>query len=377
MVAQKQDVYRNLQRHLNKQSVGFPATKSGAEIRILKKLFTPEEAVLATYLDYRPRSTAEISSSAKTLGLSPAQVEQMFEGMVAKGAIGHVEKSGVHYYHNPPLVVGMWEMQVKRLTPEFIHDVEEYFSDRSFGLGMLGTKLPQMRTIPIQKSLRVEHHVTTYDHIKELIENESTFGITECICRKVAATKGKTCQKTSRLETCMILGDSAKDAIRLGSARAITREEAAAIIRQNETEGLVLQPANSQKVEFVCSCCGCCCGMLGLQKSLPKPVDFWATNFFARVDAESCTGCGTCVERCQVNAAAVDEKSGVSTIDLDRCIGCGNCIVTCPKKAITLVKKKRETVPPPDSEGLYQILAENKPGTLDKARLIARLVLKR
>ena len=33
------DIYRKLQEHLDKYAVGFPATKSGVEIKVLKHLF--------------------------------------------------------------------------------------------------------------------------------------------------------------------------------------------------------------------------------------------------------------------------------------------------------------------------------------------------
>ena len=39
------ELYRKLQQHLDRMPVGFPATESGVEIRILRQLFTPEEAV--------------------------------------------------------------------------------------------------------------------------------------------------------------------------------------------------------------------------------------------------------------------------------------------------------------------------------------------
>ncbi|MFX1340874.1 MAG: hypothetical protein ACFFDK_19850 [Promethearchaeota archaeon] len=51
MLEETLDVYRELQQHLDKFPVGFPATESGAEIRILKHLFTPEEAKIATRLN--------------------------------------------------------------------------------------------------------------------------------------------------------------------------------------------------------------------------------------------------------------------------------------------------------------------------------------
>jgi len=36
-----ESLYRRLQQHLDRMPVGFPATQSGVEIRILQRLFTP------------------------------------------------------------------------------------------------------------------------------------------------------------------------------------------------------------------------------------------------------------------------------------------------------------------------------------------------
>jgi len=371
------NVYRDLQRHLDKQAVGFPATKSGAEIRILKRIFDPEEAKLALTLSYEPRSLQEIFETVKPGDMELGELGIMLERMVLKGGIGRSLKENTAYYYTTPFVVGMYEWQLGNLTAELLEDFDPYLTSRDFGLAMLSTKLPQMRTIPVEKSIPIGRHVTTYDNLREIINgHEGPIGINECICRKRSRLKGKPCQKTSRLETCMCLGEWAKDAIKAGVSRQVSRTEALEIARLNEAEGLVLQPSNDQKVEFICACCGCCCGMLGMQKMLPKPVDFWATNFYATVDTEVCTGCGTCAKRCQVNAARLDEKAGVSRIDLDRCIGCGNCVTSCPAGAITLTKKEKETVPPEDREILYKVIAENRPGTWGKIKLMARLVLK-
>lgn len=375
---ESEKVYRDLQKHLDKQVVGFPATKSGSEIRILKRLFTPEEASLAMHLSYQPCSAREFFDIVKPEGMSLADVEKLLDGMRAKGAIGRIIKENARYYFTWPLVVGMYEWQLERLTPEFLDDISKYCSDRNFGLAFLGTRLPQMRTIPVEKSLRVEHHVTTYDNVREIINGtDDPIGIVECICRKGAKIKGRPCRKTSRLETCMCFGEWAIEGIRQGVARAISKDEALEIMRQSEEDGLVLQPSNDKKIEFICACCGCCCGMLTVLKTLPKPVDFWATNYYAVVNAESCNGCGTCVERCQMNAARIDEKTGVAGVNPDRCLGCGLCVTSCPSEAINLVRKEKETVPPEDLESLNKIIAENKPGTLDKIKLIGRMVLKK
>jgi electron transport complex protein RnfB len=42
-----QEVYERLARHLDQLPAGFPKTESGVELRILKRLFTEEEAELA------------------------------------------------------------------------------------------------------------------------------------------------------------------------------------------------------------------------------------------------------------------------------------------------------------------------------------------
>jgi NAD-dependent dihydropyrimidine dehydrogenase PreA subunit len=375
---ESEQIYQDLRKHLDNQAVGFPATKSGAEIRILKRLFTPEEAALAMNLTYRPCSAEEFYNTVKTGEMTLADAEKILDGMRDKGAIGHVNKENKRYYFLMPFVVGMYELQLGRLTPEFIGDVTEFFSDRNFGLSLLSTKLPQMRTIPVQKSIKVEHHVTSYDNAREIInETEGPIAILECICRTMTESTGQPCQMTSRRELCMCFNEWAELAIKQGIGRSVSKDEALEIMLRNEEDGLVLQPSNDKKVEFICACCGCCCGMLRMQKNLPKPLDFWATNYYAAIDAERCNGCGVCVERCQVNAAGLDGNTGLAVINLDRCIGCGNCVAACPSEAVNLVKKEKETVPPDDALSLYKTLAENKLGTLGKMKLIGRMVLKK
>ena len=373
-----EQVYRDLQRHLDRQAVGYPATKSGAEIRLLKRMFSPDEARLAMHLTYKPVSIERIRASAGESGASFDRVETMLASMVGHGVIGLVERGGARCFHTLPFVVGMFEGQLKRLTPEFLGDVQQYTSDKAFGLAFLSTGLPQMRTIPVGKSISVEHHAATYDSIVEIINGANgPFAILECICRKAAAMKGSPCRQTSRKETCMAFGDMARNAIQSGSGRAMGREEAIGIARRNEADALVFQPSNTRKVDFICSCCGCCCGMLRMQKTLAKPVDFWATNFQASVNAEACSGCGTCVERCQVDAVTVDDRAGAAVVNLDRCIGCGNCVVTCPTGAMSLHRKDGEVVPPDDSESLYDTITARKKGTLGKIQLAMKLMLKR
>ena len=60
-------IYVKLQRHLDKQPVGFPATRSGAEINILKHIFTPEEAEIALGLTYKPEPLTTVLDRVRHL----------------------------------------------------------------------------------------------------------------------------------------------------------------------------------------------------------------------------------------------------------------------------------------------------------------------
>src|SRR5512139_1224427 len=125
-----EQIYRSLQQHLDRQAVGYPATKSGAEIRILKRFFSPEEARLAMLLTYKPAPIGHIHGLVKGSGISLGNVEDMLNNMAKNGVIGLVEREGTRYFFTIPFIVGMFEGQLKKLTPEFLSDVEQYTTNR-------------------------------------------------------------------------------------------------------------------------------------------------------------------------------------------------------------------------------------------------------
>jgi Pyruvate/2-oxoacid:ferredoxin oxidoreductase delta subunit len=155
--------------------------------------------------------------------------------------------------------------------------------------------------------------------------------------------------------------------------RQISRDEAMLIIEQNQKEGLVMQPSNTKTAEFICSCCGCCCGMLTLHKNLPKPLNFWATNFHAAVNKNTCEGCGNCEDSCQVGAVEISEKENHTTVNLDRCLGCGVCVANCPNESISLMKKPNEVMPPQTREELNDIIMDKKKNRFGKLLLTGKL----
>lgn len=372
----KDKIYRCLQQHLDQQAIGFPATRSGAEIRLLKKLFTPDEVKVARLLSCQPIPLAKIAERASP-EFSAGQVERLLDSMFMKGAIGWKEKNGVSHWFLMPLVIGMYEAQIGDLTSEFMTDAKAYIKTIAFGKSFLAVKPSQLRTIPINKSIPVEHHVATYDQIRAIIQaSRGPFVVFKCFCRESKAIRHKPCKKTSRLETCLAFGDMAAMMLRRKLGREITRDETRAILQQNEDDGLVLQPANTKQPEFVCSCCGCCCGMLSLQKLLPHPIDFWTSNFYVEVDQEACARCGKCVSRCQVAAIRLTGPDKKAKVNLSRCIGCGLCVPTCPAKAVRLKKREPEMPIPQNDEKLSDAIMANKKGAWEQTLMLLKVALR-
>ena len=66
-------IYAHLAERLDSIPSGYPPTKSGVELRILEKLFTPEQAALANVMRLRAEPSARI---AKRFGMSVEEVER-------------------------------------------------------------------------------------------------------------------------------------------------------------------------------------------------------------------------------------------------------------------------------------------------------------
>jgi Fe-S-cluster-containing hydrogenase component 2 len=182
--------------------------------------------------------------------------------------------------------------------------------------------------------------------------------VANCVCRQAQGLLGNACRTTQRQETCLGFGDYAQLYIDEGWGREVSKEELMAIIAENEADGLILQPSNSEALEYICSCCGCCCALLLGTKMSKNPVQYHAFNYYAQLDSDLCTGCGTCVEKCQMDAITLNDE--VAVLNRDRCIGCGVCTVHCPSSAITLLQKEVEHIPPKTLEELYDSISKKK-----------------
>jgi ferredoxin len=282
----------------------------------------------------------------------------MLDTLVSKGSIHCKISEGERHYADAYLAVGIYEYQVNRLQKEFLEDMQQY-SDEAFGLELFRYGITQFRTIPVEESVTHDQYLPTYDELKTVVENiQGPITIVNCICRQAHEINEEPCQVTSRKETCMGFGDFAQMYIDEGWGRPASKEEALEILRKNEEEGLILQSQNAKLPGFICSCCGDCCGVLTGLKAFPNPAQFLSPRYNAEIDSELCVGCGTCIERCQMDA--IKTRKEISKVNLKRCIGCGHCVTVCPEEAIQLVKKENAATPPENDEEMFEKILEAK-----------------
>lgn len=353
---QEDEIYRNLQIHLNSLPIGFPPSENGADIRVLKAFFKPEEALLASYLEYYPISLKKIFTKFRDLEMTLEDLESKLDSMVQKGLIDKEVNPKINkkFYRNLPYAIGFFEEHVNRLTKEMAEAANDY--GFPFIKEFLGEKtgVPQMRTIPINAAITHENNVMSYDNAREILENvKGPYAVAPCVCVQSRELIGVKC-KHDMLERCMVNSQSYIDR---GDAREISKAEAFEILKKAEKKGLVIQPGNTKDAGGFCLCCGCCCGILLHGKKLEKPAQVFATNFFSEVNEEECTGCGTCEEICPMDAIAVNE---VSHINRDRCIGCGVCVSKCPSNAIYFRDKEKKTMPPENGANLIMKITRRK-----------------
>ena len=368
-----ESVYRRLQEHIDNMPVAYPATESGVELRLLQHLFTPEEAEMALHLSAIPESVEKIHSRAKKAGISLEELRKGLVSLARKGAIIKAEVKGKPAYSKAMLAIGMFEFQAGRITKEYHSDMRQYL-DEGFAEAIVTRKTSQLRTIPINEEVLPERQIGTYDGARELVmKSEGPFAVMPCVCRDGMDLEGEPCRQTDIRETCLIMGNFAKEVVKNGVGKELTREGMIGLLEQANEVGMVLQPQNTQDPHFICCCCGCCCAVLATAKKLPRPAEYFDTNYYAEVDGELCAECRNCHDRCEMEA--ISHEDGPSSVDLLRCIGCGLCVPTCPEGAIQLHEKADAETPPKTQDALYMKILLERFGPLRTTKMVAKKAL--
>jgi Na+-translocating ferredoxin:NAD+ oxidoreductase subunit B len=333
------DAYELLALALDRLPNAFPRTKSGVELRILKRIFSPQEAIIASNMTGDLETAATI---ANRINLPEKESTEIMKAMLKRGVIWGAKsrKDDVWKFRLAPYVIGFWESQVETMDLEYAQLCEQYWVEGG-GEGIMRYQPALHRVVPALHAISPEY-ILPYDDIKPLILASKSFEVHDCICRKQKDLLNerecdfplKICFNFSQIE-------------RPVNLFTISQKEAIRLLDEAEEVGLVHTVSNvAEGITYVCNCCGCCCGVLrgitkfGLEGGVAK------ANYHAVVNAENCTACGICEDRCQVGACQIHEN--VAAVDLSKCIGCGICVTGCPSEAMTLkLKPDASIVPPP------------------------------
>ena len=345
------DVYERLQKHLDRLPIGFPRSKSGVELEILHKLFTPEEAEIACALDVRPEKPESI---AERLGMDPAKLKGKLMEMSKKGLVFRRRVNDEIMFSGAPFVVGIYEYQVKRMDKDLAVKKQRYLQEAFYQELHRGEGTsPFLRVIPLTRSIKADLGIQPYEEARQLVRNQEVISVTDCICRVKARLLGHPCEKP--IETCFAFGAGAQFYIENGWGRRVSVEEALSILDTCEEAGLVLSPSNSKQPVAMCACCSCCCDLLKSLKRFKRPAIVARSAFFSYVDSSLCEACETCVERCPMEAVQLQNSS--AHVDIDRCIGCGVCVSTCPTGAMSLKRRENAESPPERIGHLFKKMA--------------------
>ena len=107
--------YRLLQERLDRNVTGAP--DSAAMMRVLRLLFTPEEAHIARRLP----QLISLPKLAGKLEVDPEELGERITSMAGRGLVLDFERKGIRYVVPTPVVIGFFEFTFMRPRPGGAH----------------------------------------------------------------------------------------------------------------------------------------------------------------------------------------------------------------------------------------------------------------
>jgi ferredoxin len=334
-------VYRRLAQELDALPNGFPPTESGSELRLLAKIFEPEEAALASAM----RPTWEPAEAiAARAGMERATAYSILKTMARKGLIYAGRHERQMAFRLMPFVVGFYEEQLPRMDRELAWLFEQYYQESQGGMARQSP--PVHRVIPVEEAIPAGIEIYPYERAADLLNSAKAWGVRDCICRVQQKLIGKGCDHP--VENCLSFAPVEGAFDHSPTTRAISKEEAFRLLHEAEEAGLVHSPGNYQDGHFyICNCCTCCCGVIRAVAEFSMPTVIARADWMAVVDETLCVGCGDCLARCSFGALAVVDD--LCQVETGACVGCGLCVTHCPTGALSLERRPEGELnaPPP------------------------------
>ncbi len=359
------DVYYRLGLRLNENQVKMLLVEPF--FKILEEFYTPEQAEIGARF---PIGAFTIPELTKTYNMDGETLTEKLESMADNGLIFVIKaKDGTRKYALTQFAPGVVEYQLMRgrdtpkdrkvakMLQEFMEGEMRDIMTAAFQDPELVKQLmPEApaRIITVEQEMPQKIEIYSYEKLSEMIDKDTLFAAATCYCRHHKFLIDDPCKIEGLPQhSCLLLGEAADYAIDRGFGNKITKEEAQEILDLSERAGLMHNVGNySDRAVFVCNCCGCCCEFLGTVKRTNSSAMLAHANFGVAIDGESCSGCGDCIPRCQMDALSLVDE--VITVNEEMCFGCGNCVSTCPTESLSMVR--RASVEPPEAKEMLSEL---------------------
>jgi NAD-dependent dihydropyrimidine dehydrogenase PreA subunit len=301
--------------------------------QLFKMVVDLEEAELMMAMPGTPEQLSE------KVNKTPVEAEQMCQHLYHKGTAFKSFKGGTIAYKMCRDMVQFHDATI--LWPEapraFLDLWQRFIEEEWPAFAKLYTQIipkPFTRVIAVESAIDTgKQQILDADSANRIIESAEKLAVTKCTCRLIAHK----CDQP--LDVCIQVNNSARYAIDRGTGKEIGKADALKILRECEDSGLVHVSMNKLSAgHFICNCCGCCCQTFPLL--IAEGLEICdPSRFTADIDADLCTGCETCHDRCYFHAleeVVISPSQTVSRVITEKCMGCGLCQVTCPSGAINL-----------------------------------------
>jgi ferredoxin len=299
--------------------------------RIWQKLVTPEEGKMLLQLPAQP------TELAKKMGLDEEETERRLLEFMERGLVIRTSKGLFCLPHDMTQLHDANLASADRWVDTELLDLWLDYRDNEWAKKMasgLGDSYVQfLKVFPAFKAMERSPdlgELLPEEDIRELIRGADPIAVVPCTCRRSI----RKCDLP--LDACLHFNRGAEYALDRGAGRRISAEEAIAIAGESEEAGLIHTWATGteRRLTAICNCCRDCCDIfaIGSETGIVNQI-LDKSRFRAEVDADLCTGCEDCVDRCFFKAIEMGDSA---TIDESNCFGCGLCVLACEPEAITM-----------------------------------------